>query len=104
MTKYKGVIFDIDGVLTYQDRVFPGAPEVVDLLRSQGFVLRFLTNSTLKSRLSAAAELRGFGFQLEDSEIFTASYLTALYLRRIKPCSVMVMVERQGVEEFVDFV
>jgi len=103
MTKYSGVIFDIDGVLTYQDQVFPAAPQVVDLLRRQGLVLRFLTNSTLKSRRSAAAQLRGFGFQIEEAEVLTASYVTAQYLRQIQPRSVWVMVERQGVEEFVDF-
>jgi HAD superfamily hydrolase (TIGR01458 family) len=103
MNKYQGVIFDIDGVLTYQDMVFPGAPQVVDLLRRQGLTLRFLTNSTLKSRRSCAAKLREVGFYIDDAEVLTASYITALYLRQIKPRSVWVMVERQGVEEFVDF-
>jgi HAD superfamily hydrolase (TIGR01458 family) len=103
MAKYQGVIFDIDGVLTYQDMVFPGAPQVVDLLRRQGLTLRFLTNSTLQSRRSCAARLRAVGFQVDEAEVLTASYLTALYLRQIKPRSVWVLVERQGVEEFVDF-
>jgi len=103
MAKYQGVIFDVDGVLTYQDRVFPAAPRVVDLLRSNGLILRFLTNSTLKSRRSCAAKLREVGVQVDDAEVFTASYITALYLRQIQPHSVWVMLERQGVEEFVDF-
>ena len=103
MKPYQGVIFDIDGVLTYQDLVFPGAPQVVELLRSEGLTLRFLTNSTLKSRRSCAAQLREVGFQIYDEEVLTASYVTALYLRQIKPRSVWVMVEREGVDEFVDF-
>lgn len=104
MKKYQGVIFDIDGVLTYQDKVFPNAPQVVELLRRQGLTLRFLTNSTLKSRHSCAAKLREVGFQIDDAEVLTASYITALYLRQIKPRSVWVMVEREGVDEFVDFI
>jgi len=103
MTKYQGVIFDIDGVLTYQDMVFPSAPQVVDLLRRQGLTLRFLTNSTLKSRRSCAARLREVGFQIDDAEVLTASYITALYLRQIKPRSVWVMLEREGLDEFLDF-
>jgi HAD superfamily hydrolase (TIGR01450 family) len=62
-----------------------------------------LTNSTLKSRRSCAARLREVGFQIADAEVLTASYLTALYLRQLNPRSVWVMLERQGVEEFVDF-
>jgi HAD superfamily hydrolase (TIGR01458 family) len=103
MAKYQGVIFDIDGVLTYRDMVFPGAPQVVDLLRRAGLTLRFLTNSTLKSRRSCVAQLREAGFQIADGEVLTASYITALYLRQIEPRSVWVMLERQGVEEFAGF-
>ena len=40
----KGVIFDIDGVLEFQGKVYPGAVENLDLLREKGVLLRFLTN------------------------------------------------------------
>ena len=103
MANYQGVIFDIDGVLTYQDQVFPGAPEVVASLRSAGLRLRFLTNCTLKSRRSCALRLREAGFELADDEVLTASYITALYLRQLQPRSVWVMLERAGLDEFVEF-
>ena len=99
----RGVIFDIDGVLTFQGRVYPGAVEVVDALREKGIVLRFLTNSTLNSRASAAEKLRKSGFHVDDEEVITASYATAEYLRSLHPRSCWVMVERRGIDEFAGF-
>ncbi len=103
MTDFRGVIFDIDGVLTFQGRVYPGAVEVVDALQRKGIVLRFLTNSTLKSRTSAAHKLRMAGFRVEHEQVITASYATAVYLRSLKPRSVWVMVDRDGIHEFAEF-
>lgn len=103
MKQIKGVIFDIDGVLEYQGRVFPGAVEVLETLRQNGIALRFLTNSTLKSRASCAARLRGRGFTAADEEVITASYATAEYLRGVKPRSIWLLLAREGRDEFQDF-
>jgi len=102
MENIQGIIFDIDGVLTFQGQVMPGAVETMALLRSHGLVLRFLTNSTLKSRASCAAKLRLSGFQVRDDEVLTASYATAVYLRGLQPRSAWIMLEGAGLEEFAD--
>ena len=99
----RGVIFDIDGVLEFQGEVYPDAIETIDLLRDQGIVLRFLTNSTLKSRTSCAGRLRESGFTIFEEEVITASYATARYLEKLKPMSCWVMVDREGSDEFVGF-
>jgi HAD superfamily hydrolase (TIGR01458 family) len=99
----QGIIFDIDGVLTYQGDVYPGAVELIDTLRGWGLELRFLTNSTLKSRRSAAEKLRQKGFDIRDGEALTASSLAASYLRSLNPRSAWVMLEREGLEEFAEF-
>jgi len=100
----RGVIFDIDGVLTFQGQVYPGAVQVIERLKENGLRLRFLTNSTLKSRASCAAKLIRAGFQVEEQEVITASYATAVYLRGLKSRSCWVMVEQEGIDEFRDFV
>jgi HAD superfamily hydrolase (TIGR01458 family) len=99
----KGIVFDIDGVLEFQGTVYPRAIETVEALRREGALLRFLTNSTLKSRAACAAMLRQHGFAISDEEVFTASYLTAQYLRQIAPRSCWVMVDREGADEFKEF-
>jgi len=103
MPGINGVIFDIDGVLEFQGRVYPGAVETVNALKDRGIVLRLLTNSTLKSRASCAARLREAGFHIDAGEVVTASYATAVYLGEIKPSSCWVMLEREGLDEFKGF-
>ena len=104
MHNIKGIIFDIDGVLEYQGLVYPGAVNVVRTLRERNFILRFLTNSTLKSRLSCAEKLWRHGFEAKDDEVFTASYATAIYLKELNPRSIWVMLECEGLDEFKNFI
>jgi HAD superfamily hydrolase (TIGR01458 family) len=96
----RGAIFDIDGVLEFRGRVYPGAIEALARLRERGFAVRFLTNSTLKSHASAAEKLRGRGFAVADEEVITASYATARYLRALRPRSCWVLLDGDGLREF----
>lgn len=100
---YQGVIFDIDGVLEYQGQVYPRAIETLDWLRGRQVEIRFLSNSTLKSRASAAKDLRQKGFNLDDDELITASYATANYLRTLNPHSCWVLLDGKGIDEFAEF-
>ena len=102
----KGFLFDLDGVLEYRGRMFPGAVETLQALRAGGFVVRFLTNSTLRSRRSCAEYLQRRGFAAEPGEVITASYATARYLRALHPrsCWVLLDPECDGIEEFKDCV
>jgi len=95
-----GVIFDIDGVLEFQGKVYPGAVETLAALRKAGLLIRFLTNSTLKSRASCAEKLRRRGFEAHESEVVTASYATATYLREQGVRSCWVLVDGEGRREF----
>jgi HAD superfamily hydrolase (TIGR01458 family) len=101
--EFKGVIFDINGVLEFQGIVYPGAIELFDLLRQKGIVIRILTNSTLKSRQDCAAKLNKMGFDVGEHEVITASFATAQYLKRLKPRSCWVMLKGKGLDEFKDF-
>lgn len=103
MKSISGVILDIDGVLEFQGQVYPGAVETIDWLRNRGIMLRFLTNSTLKSRESCASRLRRGGFRVTPEEVITASYATAVYLEELNPRSCWIMLEREGLDEFGKF-
>lgn len=103
MQGLRGVIFDIDGVLEYQGRVYPGAVETVAQLRRDGLKLCFLTNSTLKSRAACAAKLCQKGFEVREEEVITASYATAQYLKALHPRSIWVLLQREGLDEFKGF-
>jgi len=102
-TAFKGVIFDINGVLEFQGVVCPGAIDLFDQLRRKGIIIRILTNSTLKSRQDCAAKLNRMGFDIEEKEVITASFATAQYLKTLNPRSCWVMLKGKGLDEFNDF-
>ncbi len=99
-TEVKAILFDIDGVLEFQGRAYPGAPELLDFLRRKGIMIRILTNSTLKSRKHCTAKLTQRGFHIRQEEVITASYATAKYLKTQNPKSCWVMLNGKGIEEF----
>jgi HAD superfamily hydrolase (TIGR01458 family) len=99
-TEFKAILFDIDGVLEFQGRAYPGAPELLDFLRRKGIIIRILTNSTLKSRNYCVEKLTQQGFHVRPEEVITASYATAKYLKTLSPKSCWVMLDGKGIEEF----
>ena len=101
--KFKGVMFDIDGVLEFQGKAYPGAVELLEFLRKKRITIRILSNSTLKSRKVCTEKLNRHGFRVTEEEVITASWATARYLRTLKPKSCWVMLKGKGIEEFKEF-
>src|SRR5262249_27610958 len=79
------ILLDVEGVLHVSGESLPGAREAVAELRRAGHRLRFVTNSTTKSRRMLADELRALGIELDDSELqtTTAAAARALAGRRV---------------------
>jgi HAD superfamily hydrolase (TIGR01458 family) len=75
------ILLDVDGVLHVSGAPIPGAAAAVGRLREAGHRLRFVTNSTTRSRVSLAEELRSLGVQLEDAELQTTGAVAARELR-----------------------
>jgi HAD superfamily hydrolase (TIGR01458 family) len=100
---FDAIFFDIDGVLEFQGKPYPGAVELLDFLRRKGIIIRILTNSTLKSRQHCAARLAQLGFDVLQNEVITASYATSKYLKTLNPKSCWVLLKGKGIEEFEGF-
>jgi HAD superfamily hydrolase (TIGR01458 family) len=101
--KFSGALFDIDGVLEFQGRAYPGAVELLTYLRSKGIAFRIISNSTLKSRQVCTEKLNRNGFDVVREEVITASWATARYLKALKPRSCWVMLKGKGLDEFEEF-
>jgi HAD superfamily hydrolase (TIGR01458 family) len=69
------VLIDLDGVLYVEDEPVAGAHEAVERLRAGGRVLRFVTNTTSRSRPATLEKLRRLAFSLEDEELMTPAAL-----------------------------
>jgi HAD superfamily hydrolase (TIGR01458 family) len=75
------ILLDIEGVLQVSWQAVPGAAEAVDRLREAGHRLRFVTNSTTRSRVQLAEQMRETGFELEDDELQTTGGVAAQVLK-----------------------
>jgi HAD superfamily hydrolase (TIGR01458 family) len=75
----RALLIDIDGVLYVADEPIPGAREALTRLRAAGTSLRFVTNTTARSRTSTLTKLHGLGFDVGDDELVTPAALACRY-------------------------
>jgi HAD superfamily hydrolase (TIGR01458 family) len=71
------ILLDVDGVLHVSGAPIAGAAQAVRRLRERGHRLRFVTNSTTKSREQLAEQMRAMGIELEDDELQTTGSVAA---------------------------
>lgn len=76
----KAVLFDLSGVLYIGTKALPDAVETVRRLRQQGFILRFVTNTASQSSDMILRQLTHLGFDVEETELFTAPKAAKQYL------------------------
>lgn len=65
-------LFDLDGTLYQGDAAIPGAPELIARFRQERVPFRCVTNTTSKPRSAIVTRLRGYGFSLDEADVFTA--------------------------------
>ena len=75
------ILLDVDGVLHVSGEPIPGAADAVRRLRRNGHRLRFVTNTTTRSRVQLAEELRSQGLAVEDGEVQTTADAAVRALR-----------------------
>ena len=71
----------MDGVLHVSGTPIAGAAVAVKRLRDAGHRLRFVTNSTTRSRAQLAEQLRSLGVELDDDELQTTGGVAAQVLQ-----------------------
>lgn len=92
-------VLDLEGTLYRGRAVVPGAPAAVAALRATGAPVRFLTNTTSRSRAGLQAKLARFGFAVPVGEIFCPATAAAAWLRR-HDASALLLVAEAAREEF----
>ncbi len=71
----------MDGVLHVSGAPIAGAPVAVHRLRDAGHRLRFVTNSTTKSRTQIAEQLCSMGIEVDENELQTTGAVAARALK-----------------------
>lgn len=74
-------MIDLAGVLHVGNEAVPGAAEALTRLRAAGLSVRFVTNTTRRTRARLSADLQAMGFELETAEIVTAASAARAYIR-----------------------
>ncbi len=82
MKEILGLLLDLDGVLYVGNQPVPGAVEALHYLRGRGCPVRFVSNSTRRSRASVAGRLKALGFPIDEHEILTPAVVAASMLRK----------------------
>jgi HAD superfamily hydrolase (TIGR01458 family) len=75
------ILLDIDGVLYVEDEPVVGAVAAVERLRAAGRTLRFVTNTTNRSRRATLAKLARLGFTVAENELITPAALAVRVCR-----------------------
>lgn len=96
------VLLDIDGVLVASWEPIDGAAGAVAALRDAGYGVRFLTNTTSRTRASIAEALRDAGIDVDDGEIATATSATAAHLRHEHPGRRVLLLDDGPTEDLGD--
>jgi HAD superfamily hydrolase (TIGR01458 family) len=77
----RALLVDLDGVLYVEDDPVPGAVEAIAALRAAGVGLRFVTNTTQRSRRHTLAKLDRLGFGVASDELVTPAVLAVEHCR-----------------------
>ena len=81
MPELSAVLIDLDGVLYVEEGPIDGAVEAIAQLRAAGLQLRFVTNTTARSRGRTFAKLERLGFDVSDRELVTPAALAVAHCR-----------------------
>ena len=79
---FKGLLFDLDGVLYVDSRAIAGAGDAVRRIKDRGIRCRFLTNTSTLTLASLHRKVQGFGLPIEPHEIISAPQAALRYLQR----------------------
>ena len=74
-------LIDLDGVLYVEEEPVQGAAAAIERLREAGVSLRFVTNTTARSRDQTLAKLRRLDFAVPEHELMTPASLALAYCR-----------------------
>ncbi len=99
VSKLKGFVIDMDGVLYHQGHVLPGAVEFVRWLEATGKRYLFLTNADNKSPAELRDKLKGFGIETDETHFHTAGMATAFFLTMQRPCSTAYVIGTSALED-----
>jgi HAD superfamily hydrolase (TIGR01458 family) len=97
----RGVLLDLGGVIYEGDEPVPGALEAVAQLHEAGLPLRFVTNTTRKTKQALLERLARLGLDISADELFTPAQAARDWLTA-HGCTPVLVVHPDLESEFAD--
>ncbi len=98
----EALLLDLSGVLYDGDGIIPGALQAVERAQRAGIEIRFITNTSQKTRVNLLKHLRKLQFKVAEGQLFTAVDAARQWLqqRDLRP---FCLVHENIAGEFDDF-
>ncbi len=104
MPPVRGVLSDLDGTVYQQGRIISGVQEALAELERMGIPVRFITNTTRKSRRNILKSLEELGLKVDPQQIFAASHAALEYCRKAKYRHIRLVTAAHDLkEDFAEF-
>jgi 4-nitrophenyl phosphatase len=94
--RFDTFLFDCDGVIWHGQTLIPNVANAIQLLRSRGKRLLFVTNNSTQSRASYKKKFERLGLSVKEEEIFGSAYAAAIYMTHHLPKNQKVYVIGQA--------
>ena len=78
-------LFDMDGTIYEEDRIFDGTIDLLNLIKERGGRYIFITNNSSKSVVDYIEKVGKMGITATEEDFFTSSQATALYFKKKYP-------------------
>ena len=95
----RAFVFDLDGTLYQEGASIDGVLEMIKALSEDGRPLRFLTNTTSKSRRRVHEKLEQFGFPIEEDQVYSPPTAAGRFLREHE-ASAFLLVQDGALPDF----
>lgn len=79
LSSIRGLLIDIDGVVTIGGALVPGSRDALQRLADAGLPYRFITNTTRRPRRRVAADLAALGLPVDIAHVYTPAALARAY-------------------------
>ncbi|MTV87950.1 haloacid dehalogenase, partial [Streptococcus pneumoniae] len=80
-------LFDMDGTIYEEDRLFEGTLELLDYIHNIGGEYIFITNNSSKSVVDYVEKVNRLGIKAERDNFFTSAQATIVYIKENYPKS-----------------
>ncbi len=101
--QFKGLLFDLDGVLYIGKQPIDGAHEAIARIRNSHIQCRFVTNTSTLSLASLSSKIKALGFYIPADEIISAPQAALHYLQKQGDPVCRLLLANDVKQDFADF-